>query len=96
MNFNTLQEVALFGKSAGGAGITVNSSYYTDMRDNWSWRLSNEQKRGSEERCEKKKKNEKLIHGGKEKSEGEEGSTKLKHLELCDDWKWEGRGKNIL
>jgi len=58
-----LQEVAVFRKSAGGAGITINSSYYADVRDNWSWSLSNEHERGSEERCDKKKKNKKLIHG---------------------------------
>lgn len=74
MNFNTLQEVALFRESAGGAGITINSSYHTDTGDNWTWRLSNEQKWATEERCDKKKTNRKLIH---QKSEG---STKLKHL----------------
>lgn len=68
MNFNTLQEVALFRESAGGAGITINSSYHTDTGDNWTWRLSNEHKWATEERCNKKKKeNRKLIH---ENSEG--------------------------
>lgn len=80
MNLNTLQEVALFRECARGAGITINNSYYTDSGDNRSRRLSNEHKRETEERCDKEKENWKLIHGWQLKSEGEEGSTKLKRL----------------
>lgn len=31
-----------------------------------------------------------------EEEEEEEGSKKLKHLELFDDWDWEGKRDNIL